>query len=439
MPALGELNPFLGTLRGSRNLGYASADEPPAPSTIAEVADTAETSPWEAQAARVRRRAPVRQPDPLSLALSQEPLTSGRWNLPGFNEARQQAQNVYLGEDYNPSSLLQMAIGTVGAPLVGPAEATAATLGAGAMRRAPAIRTQPESLFDLSPQRLRQVPDVPQFNLQRYEPPRGVPENIAELAERSNLARVNRVVKRGAEQGGLEWYNTEPLREAFVGELGAEKGMPAYQRYLDLVAATSPRSKVPENVRNASYWYSQTQQGLPVPQPIGKGGALSVSEPLPPPYGHIAQGLHAQNVKNVVEAGGWPVLQNPKPASFAQNLQGNWTPVTIDTHNARLLGLEADQPPKTGYGFLERAQQAEAAKLGMTPAQYQASAWIGGGEQTGLKSGAEPFVATVEDRIGRTAAKTGLSKAEVLRRFIRGQMPLIGLGGAAALEANRQD
>src|SRR4030095_5258900 len=193
-------------------------------------------------------------------------------------------------------------------------------------------------------------------------------------------------------------YNTEPLRERFVAELGADKGAAAYQQYLDLVAATSPRSKVAENARNASYYYSLAQQGLPLPLPIGKGGALSVAEPLPSPYGHIAQGLHAQNAQNVVNAGGWPVLQNPKPASFAQNLAGDKMPVTIDTHNARLWGMTdtkgrpIDKPAASEYGFMEQLQQAEAAKLGMTPAQYQASAWIGGGGQNGLQSAADPIL-----------------------------------------------
>src|SRR4029434_6160945 len=96
-----------------------------------------------------------------------------------------------------------------------------------------------------------------------------------------NVARVNEVVQRGAQQGGMEWYNTEPLRQRFVAELGADKGAAAYQQYRAVVAATSPRSKVAENARNASYYYSLAQQGLPLPRPIGKGGALSVAEPLP--------------------------------------------------------------------------------------------------------------------------------------------------------------
>lgn len=293
---------------------------------------------------------------------------------------------------------------------------------------APAIKEADAPLFDYS--RLRDVPDVPQFGLDRYVPPRGVPESALELADKKNVARVNKVVKQGAEMGGLEWYNTEPLRQAFIDELGASKGGPAYQQYLDLVAATSPRSNVGTNARNASYYYSLAQRGEPLPQAINKGGALSVDRELPSPYGHIAQGLHAQNANNVVHNGGWPVLQNPKPASFAQNLAGNQMPVTIDTHNMRLLtgAMDEIKPKSTEYGFLEQLQQQQANKLGMSPAQYQASAWVGGGAQTGLRSTADPFLKVFEDRVTLTADKAGLSKQEVLRRFIRGDMPLLEMG-----------
>lgn len=269
-------------------------------------------------------------------------------------------------------------------------------------------------LFDYS--RLADVPNVPQFNLERYVPPRGVPEAAKSLAAEGNLARINKVVDEGLKQGGLEWYNTEPLREAFVGELGKEQGAKDYARYLDYVAATSPRSNVGTNARNASYYYLLDKQGLPLPNPD--------IEALPQPYGHIAQRLHIQNAQNIRENGGIPVFQNPKPASFSQNLQGNQTPVTIDTHNARLIGLGEDRPKNTEYGFLENMQQAQAAKMGITPAQYQASAWIGGGNETGLKSTADPFLRVFEQRVEKTAKEYGLSESDVLRRVIRGEMSL---------------
>jgi hypothetical protein len=341
-------------------------------------------------------------------------------------------------------TVFKQAIGAVGTPLVGPAQA-GATLGAGAIRRAaPAIRSPETPLFDYS--RLRDVPNVPQQNLQRYDAPRGVPERTQALASPENVARVNDVVKRGAQQGGIEWYNTDPLRQAFIEARGPE-GEAAYRQYLDMVAATSPRSKVSENARNAAYYYGLAQRGEPLPARTGN----VLDAPLPSPYGHIAQRLHVQNANNVLNEGGWPVLQNPKPASFVENLAGNQMPVTVDTHNARLWGMTdtkgrpIDKPAKTEYGYMERLQQDEARKLGMTPAQYQASAWIGGGEQTGLKSSADPFLKVLEDRIRFTAERTGETPQQVLQRFLMGQNapgrqgPLLSVAPPPAPDTSRRD
>jgi hypothetical protein len=313
-------------------------------------------------------------------------------------------------------------------------------VGALASLAKPAIRKITD-LFDYS--RLREVPDVPQFDLERYVPPRGVPERTEALGSRKNVNRVNKVVDDGAARGGLEWYNMEPLRQRFIAELGEELGQQRFQRYIDYVAATSPKSTTPVNARNASYYYGLDVRGEPLPELIKKGNNWSPKERLPSPYGHISQGLHIQNATNVRDHGGWPVLQNPKPASFAQNLAGNQRPVTVDTHNARLwgmldtLGRPVEKPGKTEYGFIESLQQREAARKGMSPAQYQASAWIGGGDQTGLGSPPDPMLRIFESRVNQTAKKLGISPEDALGRMIRGEISLKKRGGSVRVPPRR--
>jgi hypothetical protein len=291
-------------------------------------------------------------------------------------------------------------------------------------------------LFDYS--RLHEVPNVPQFNLERYVPARGVPAHIRALDNPNNLARINAIVRRGIDQGGTAFYNNEPLREWFVGVLGPEKGQASYTKFMNIVAATSPRTSVEPNIRNASYYYNLSEQGDPLPVRVWDGSKWSLAEPLPKPYGHRAQALHASKVDEVLREGGVPPLRNPKSASFAQNLQGNQTPVSADVHNTRLLygpnalGHPVNAPPKTGYGFIEQLQQREAAKMGLTPAQYQSAAWFGGASQTGVRSKLVPWLQSFENRVALTAAKHGLTQEEVLRRVIRGEIPLISFGGAAA-------
>jgi hypothetical protein len=277
-------------------------------------------------------------------------------------------------------------------------------------------------LFDY--RRLSDVPDVPQFNLPRFEPPEGVPERFTRLAAPGNVARVNAAVQAGEQMGGREWYNTEQLRQEFVSQLGDTEGNRRFRRYMELVAATSPRTKVPENIRNASYYYGALERGDPIPEQYLSGGYWRIDPrtQAPSPYGIMP--IHVQNMENIMREG-LPVLQNPKPASFVENLTGNQLPVTIDVHNMRLWSPRGGETAGPGYGFLERLQQEQAQRLGMTPAQYQASAWLGGGKQTGLASPVEPFLRTLEDRIRLTAEARGLTPGEVLRSFIRGQHPLL--------------
>ena len=172
-------------------------------------------------------------------------------------------------------------------------------------------------------------------------------------------------MRHGVDQGGRAFYNTEPLREVFLAERGAALGQTKYDKYFDLVGATSPVSEGAVNSRNAGYHYMRSEQGLPPAASRWDGRRWMLDEPLPKPWGHLEQGLHAKKVNEVLESGGLAPLTNPKIASFVENLRGNQTPVTIDRHNARIWGVQnlqgrpVDVPPRTGYGFLERLQQEQ--------------------------------------------------------------------------------
>jgi hypothetical protein len=197
----------------------------------------------------------------------------------------------------------------------------------------------------------------------------------------------------------------------------------------------------------------------------------AVGTPNPQPYGHLAQRLHQMNAERVATAG-WDPLNNPKPASFVENLVGNQAPVTVDTHAFRLpailgqdprflettfqVGKDAPkqniqamvasgelpigdaasraaywqaQPKANEYAAMENYYKSLGQELGLTPAQTQASAWVGGGKLTGLASDeSKPFLRFLEDRIDKTAEATGQAKADVLKRFIRGELPLLSVG-----------
>ena len=352
----------------------------------------------------------------------------------------------------------------------------------------------PGSLFDYS--NLDQVPDVPQVPMPRTIPPRGPSERIqGALADPRVEEGINGYVKRGAELGGKDWYNTDQFRKQYIDRLGPEEGQRAYSEFMDAVAATSPRSTVQDNIRTASFYNYQRQNGLPV------------NEKPAPGYGSLAQGLHQGNMEKLVNGNGWDIYANPKPASFSTNLQGNQANATIDTHNFRLPGILSRDPrfletsiaeladsPEAGkallarqypglpqdvidgavkpkgdkasitykpqkwvndghismddavndpalwsakpnsneYGHYEDWQRVQAEKLGMTPAQYQASMWVGAGDATGLASPPEPFLRTLEARIKYTADRMGSTPQKVLDALVRGKAPLLSVGGAVA-------
>src|SRR5262245_14796879 len=88
---------------------------PGQPSRMGMIEADPEYDPWSMAAARNRARYPTRVPGIGPTDASRPAGFAGSGvgfsDLPGFPEARQQAYNVYAGEDYNPSSLLQMAMG----------------------------------------------------------------------------------------------------------------------------------------------------------------------------------------------------------------------------------------------------------------------------------------------------------------------------------------
>ena len=321
-------------------------------------------------------------------------------------------------------------------------------------------------------------PLAPQRDLPRHEPPRGVSERMQRATSNPDVAQgLDESIAAGRHVAN--WYHTEPVRQEFIKHLGEEKGQQGFAKFMDLIAATSPQSDVPTNIRNASHYYV--------------GGRQAVEQPNPYPYGHKAQLQHKRNVAGL-EEGGWDPYQNPKPASFSQNLQGNQEPVTVDTHAFRNIGMRtrdpeflmgshqdiykpgadpvedalarrfgevgkntkgqtvirynpkklykegkltleeaqniprfwAAQPNPNEYGAAEKLYKQAAARAGLRPAEAQAAAWSGAGEMTGLGTvGTHTFPELMNERIMFTSYMRGESPTKVLKDFVTGKKPLL--------------
>jgi hypothetical protein len=355
---------------------------------------------------------------------------------------------------------------------------------------------RPGQVFDLSD--TWRVPDVPQTPLARIDPNagrrKGLPEHIEQATTDPVLrAKLRGVVEAGLKQGGAYWYNAEPLRQAFVSELGQDEGNAVFSKYMSTVGAVSAGSDVAQNIRTGSYYNVRERQGDPVQ---GKQNAKGRWQPIDveKPYGHKMQDTQYGGYRDIADGEPLDPQMRPKRASFDTNLQGNQYPVTVDKHNLRLIGMLSQHPDflntkikadvnfpsigvakgesinfrealKTGrvtmdqllqipqawkdvpdanhYGALEAMQQSLAQEMGLSPAQLQAALWVGGGRATGLKSLPTSFMGALEGKLVNTAQKRGISPTEALLEFVRGQKPLLtpllAGGGAASLLYPEED
>jgi len=283
---------------------------------------------------------------------------------------------------YNPSAPFQTALGGIGARLPFTGQVEGALGSAGGKIVQPSGLAIPGKAFGQAKaeasQAVKQMPsgagplnlsgelrsNVPQVPIPRYVPPRGIsPRLQAAMANPAVVNGVRASMRAGIRVGAHRWYHNEPIRQAWIAELGEYQGAREFARLMDYVAATSPQTKVPENIRNASYFYLMTGRELPAK--------------LPYPYGSKAQQLHRGNIAKLEQAGstvgaqhepehrGWDIFTNPKPVSFSEDLQGNLIPIAADTHAMRNLAMRTGDPR-----WLE-TQIQEVTGKGKQPSAWQ--------------------------------------------------------------------
>ena len=319
---------------------------------------------------------------------------------------------------------------------------------AGMLKKAPAILKSswsPKSskVFDMEGlDDISRFPSVPQAEIDRYVPARGVPEGVAKSGSVANKKRIANVLEDGIDKGGLSWYNLRPLRDEYVSKFGETEGVARFEKFSDLAAATSPRSTVKANIKRASMFQKMAEDGDDITK------ALNTSEVgeglrMPSGYGHLAHKNHRGIITDAmsdVGLSGAKKFGRPKISSFAENLKGNIAPVTVDTHNKKLLTLPYNLPEtvaNTEYGFLERLNKDMAKRHGIAPAQAQSATWVGGSNVTGVDD-ARPFMELMDERIMETARQLNISPRKALDMFLGGKTalysaaPAVGLAGVLA-------
>jgi hypothetical protein len=128
---------------------------------------------------------------------------------------------------------------------------------------------------------------------------------------------------------------------------------------------------------------------------------------------------------------------NPKRHNFSQNFTGNRGVATIDEQMTEGMTPGLQMPPKGHYGMYEGVVADEAARLGVTPQEYQAVAWSGfkNAKDPSYTRG-KPFIETINESIERTHRLTGMPREEILKRGVmKGEIPMYALMGTIGLGA----
>ena len=289
--------------------------------------------------------------------------------------------------------------------------------------------------------------------------------------------------EKGVKEGGLEWYNTNPLRKFAIEQFGDDLGLKLYERFIRWNAALSPNTAVPSNIKQASYWNTLDEAGLP----IGEQVATRTLGPIPEGYSRMSL-AGAKNLLASAQAGTpGPVMLGgknikvsgvpkyaqenfqgtfpasaPKVGAFNQNLLGNLMPTTQDAGFMRAIAGKIGGPGKKAtklresaskeiYATVEDAFSEFAKKLGVEPAKAQAPIWGGSSKYTGIGNpgtGLPPGATWMENlmyRVNKTAIETGQTPKKVLTEVLRGNqylksvlMPLLTTGAVGGLlgEAN---
>jgi hypothetical protein len=127
-------------------------------------------------------------------------------------------------------------------------------------------------------------------------------------------------------------------------------------------------------------------------------------------------------------------MVNGKPVSEV-NLFKAWQDGMIKDTSAlqKMPTAWADTPKANEYAAYEDMANRVSAEYGMTPAQFQASLWMGAGDLTGLADESQgTFMELFRNALDKRAGERGLSRREMLTDFLQNKSPLAIAAGLPA-------
>jgi hypothetical protein len=236
--------------------------------------------------------------------------------------------------------------------------------------------------------------------------------------------------------GGDRWYHMGQFQDEYIREFGPELGPQRFMEdFAQQMAATTGGADPTSNFLTSMYANYLRGQDLPFPQaayqapfPIGGryvGGNLDMAEKV----------MSGERTLNAAD--------QPKRHNFMRNFLGDESVSTIDEQ--MMGGLYPEEglmaPPKNSYFAVEGMIND------MGGSRVQDRGWHG---FKALKEEAEgkvpqsgkPMIEHINESIERTSRLTGIPPAEVVRRWLRRDMPAYGitglLGGGLVLEGMQE-
>lgn len=268
-----------------------------------------------------------------------------------------------------------------------------------------------------------------------------VDQTTRRLKGKANQKRLD----EGMAHHGHLWYHMDPLHNAFKERHGEEEGSKRFNLFMNTIAATSPNSEFSKNMKRAGALFPfmvhgdkkhvlSADEGINHLLSQGKGGT-----------GNTAHRNYAVALQNIRDGKPFLFSKPLKADGFAENLKGNFNPLTADRHFLRQAGHHAGTANPTDYQGVEDATAAHAANLatqGLLPvhggrsatAPYQSALWIGDALHGRVKSPPHPALAVFEHEIHNTARELNIHPKEALNRFLDGHLHEFG-GGAPGLTA----
>ena len=173
----------------------------------------------------------------------------------------------------------------------------------------------PLSMYDApagsKPEYRGAAPDRSDLTYLRYKPAKGYSERVQTsleaLRDPENPIRAELLkdIRRGEEIGGNDWYNTEELRDWFVGELGEAQGDAEWREFLYLMGTTSPGSNVPMNMASASAtrgrFFNDPEYVDQLLNVENLKDAQAIAKTRPKGYGHKTAGLQEMNTSKLLK------------------------------------------------------------------------------------------------------------------------------------------